>query len=144
MWDKETVVFETVYDAAGHLVAKHEDINNEDQTVTWEKPSIGTTLTDEFGKKEVVIGDKTVLIDTVVYEGLDVSQWYVIEGKLILKDTGDPLVENGEEITVMSEAFRPSRANGFVEILFEINTSGLEGKELVAFETVYRINDYMK
>ena len=109
-----------------------------------QKPAIGTTLADEFGKKEIVTGEKTVLVDTVFYEGLDTSKWYVIEGTLILKDTGDPLMENGEEITVMSEAFRPSRANGFVEILFEINTSGLEGKELVAFETVYRINDYMK
>ena len=144
MWGKETVVFETVYDANGHLVAKHEDINNEDQTVTWEKPGIGTTLTDEFGNKEVVTDEKTVLIDTIAYEGLDVTQWYVIEGTLILKDTGDPLVENGKEVTVMSEPFRPSKTNGFVEIKFEINTTGLEGTELVAFETAYRINDYVK
>ena len=109
-----------------------------------QKPAIGTTLADEFGKKEIVTGEKTVLVDTVYYEGLDTSKWYVIEGTLIMKDTGEPLVENSEEISVMSEAFRPSRANGFVEILFEINTSGLEGKELVAFETVYRINDYTK
>ena len=109
-----------------------------------QKPAIGTTLTDEFGKKEIVTGENTVLVDTVSYEGLDTSKWYVIEGTLILKDTGDPLVENGEEITVMSEAFRPSRPNGFVEIKFEIDTTGLEGKELVAFETAYRINDYVK
>ena len=44
----------------------------------------------------------------------------------------------------MSEPFRPSKANGFVEIKFEINTTGLEGKELVAFETAYKINDYVK
>ena len=109
-----------------------------------QKPVIGTTLADEFGKKEILTGEKTVLVDTVAYEGLDTSKWYVIEGTLILKDTGDTLVENGEEVTVMSEAFRPSKANGFVEILFEIDTTGLEGKELVAFETAYRINDYVK
>ena len=44
----------------------------------------------------------------------------------------------------MSEPSRPSKTNGFVEIKFEINTTGLEGKELVAFETAYRINDYVK
>ena len=109
-----------------------------------QKPFIGTTLADEFGKKEVVTGEKTILVDTVAYEGLDTSKWYVIEGTLIMKDTGDPLVENGEEVTVLSEAFRPSKANGFVEIKFEIDTTGLEGKELVAFETAYRINDYVK
>ena len=56
--------------------------------------------------------------------------------------TGDPLVENGKEGTVMSEPFKPSKANGTAEVTFEINTKGLEGKELVAFETAYRINDY--
>ena len=141
MYDKDTVVFETVYDATGHIVAKHEDINSESQTITWEKPSIGTTLTDEFGNKEVVAGEKTVLVDTVYYEGLDTSQWYILEGTLILKDTGEPLVENGEEVTVTSESFRPTRHNGFVEIGFEVDTTGLEGKELVAFETAYKLND---
>ncbi len=36
----DTVVFESVYDAEGRIVAKHEDINSESQTVTWEKPSV--------------------------------------------------------------------------------------------------------
>ena len=35
-----TVVFESMYDAEGRIVAKHENIDSESQTVTWEKPSI--------------------------------------------------------------------------------------------------------
>jgi len=51
MYGKETVVFETLYDTEGHLIAKHEDINSESQTVTWEQeeeePSIPIKLTKE-------------------------------------------------------------------------------------------------
>lgn len=146
MWGKETVVFETLYDAKGHVIAKHEDKEDEGQTVTWmkqEKPKIGTTLTAD-GKKEAITSEKTILVDEVAYEGLYTDQWYVLEGTLMVKETGDPLVENGKEITVVSEPFKPLDTKGKQKITFEINTSGLEGKELVAFETCYRLDGYKK
>ena len=141
---KETVVFETLYDAQGHLTAKHEDINDEGQTVTWKKPEIGTTLTDQKNNKSVVTSDKTILVDTVEYKGLDTSQWYVVYGTLMVKDTGDPLVENGTPVASMSKPFKPLLKNGKVKVEFEISTKGLEGKELVAFETAYRLEGYKK
>ena len=141
---KETVVFETLYDAQGHLTAKHEDINDEGQTVTWKKPEIGTTLTDQKNNKSVVTSDKTVLIDTVEYKGLDTSQWYVVYGTLMVKDTGDPLVENGTAVAAMSKPFKPLLKSGKVKVEFEISAKGLEGKELVAFETAYRLEGYKK
>jgi len=109
-----------------------------------QKPEIGTTLTDDKGKKEVVTSKETKLIDTVEYKGLDKTKWYVITGTLMVKDSGDPLVENGKEITVTSEPFKPWKANGKQEITFTVNTEGLEGKELVAFETAYRLDGYKK
>ena len=141
---KETVVFEVLYDAQGHIVAKHEDINDEGQTVIWKKPEIGTTLTDGKDNKSVVTSEKTTLVDTVEYKGLDTSQWYVMYGTLMVKDTGDPLVENGTPVTAMSEPFKPLRKDGKVKVTFVINTKGLEGKELVAFETAYRLEGYKK
>ena len=62
----------------------------------------------------------------------------------MVKETGDPLVENGKEITVTSEPFKPWKTSGKQKIVFEINTAGLEGKELVAFETCYRLDGYRK
>ena len=109
-----------------------------------QKPSIGTTLTDDKGKKEVVTSKETKLVDTVEYTGLDKTKWYIITGTLMVKDTGDPLVENGKEITITSEPFKPHKANGKQKITFTINTKGLEGKELVAFETAYRLDGYKK
>ena len=60
----------------------------------------------------------------------------------MLKDSGDPLVEHGHEVTVWSEPFKPKKSNGKVKVTFVIDTRNLKGKELVAFETAYRINDY--
>ena len=109
-----------------------------------QKPSIGTTLTDDKGNKEIISSEKTVLVDTVEYRNLDTSKWYVIEGTLMLKESSDPFVENGREITAVSEAFKPRKASGKQKVTFEINTAGLEGKELVAFETAYRLDGYKK
>lgn len=147
MWGRDTVVFETLYDAEGRIIARHEDPKDEGQTVTWkdeEKPKIGTTLTDGKGKKEIISSEETTLVDEVAYEGLYTDQWYVITGTLMVKETGDPLVENGKEITVTSEPFKPWRSKGKQKITFKINTKGLEGKELVAFETAYRLDGYKK
>ena len=109
-----------------------------------QKPEIGTTLTDKDGNKEVVKSEKTTLVDIVEYKGLDTSKWYIISGTLMVKETGDPLVEHGEPITMASKPFNPWRKNGKVKVEFEVDTSGLVGKELVAFETAYRLDGYKK
>ena len=62
----------------------------------------------------------------------------------MVMDTGDPLVEHGHEVTVWSEPFKPLLPNGKVEVTFTIDTTDLKGKELVAFETAYRLNGYKK
>ena len=144
----DTVVFESVYDVKGRIVARHEDPKDEDQTVTWdnptEEPSIGTTLTDKNGKKETITSEKTILVDTVEYKGLDTAKWYIVTGELIVKDTKDPLVENGKKVTAVSKPFRPAKSSGKTAVTFEVNTSKLQGKELVAFETAYRLDGYKK
>jgi len=144
LYGKTTVVFEKVYDARGHIAAKHEDITDEDQTVTWKKHSIGTKLTGNKGVKTVAASAKTTLTDTIAYEGLDTSQWYIFEGTLMVKDTGDQLVENGVPVVVRSEPFQPKAAKGEAKVTFVVDTTKLEGKELVAFETAYRLVDYKK
>ena len=105
-------------------------------------PEIGTTLTGDKKAKEVDPCKETTLTDVVEYKALDPSKWYMIEGTLMVKDTGDPLVEHGYEVTVWSEPFQPKKPNGKIKVTFVIDTRNLKGKELVAFETAYRINDY--
>ena len=109
-----------------------------------QKPEIGTTLTGDKKAKEVDPCKETKLTDTVEYKALDPSKWYILEGTLMVKDTGDPLVEHGHEVTVWSEPFKPLLPNGKQKVTFTIDTSELKGKELVAFETAYRLNGYKK
>ena len=109
-----------------------------------QKPEIGTTLTGDKNAKEITPSKETKLTDTVEYKGLDPSKWYILEGTLMVKDTGDPLIEHGHEVTVWSEPFQPKKSGGKVKVTFTIDTTNLEGKELVAFETAYRINGYKK
>ena len=107
-----------------------------------QKPEIGTTLADEKGNKSVAAGKKTVLVDTIAYKGLDPSKWYVFAGTLMVKDTKEPYAENGKKLEVTSEPFKPEKSEGTAAVTFVIDTTDLAGKELVAFETVYRLNDY--
>ena len=109
-----------------------------------QKPVIGTSLANGRGDKTVAAAKDTQLIDTIAYKGLDTSKWYVFEGTLMLKDSGDPLVEHGTPVTVMSEPFKPARADGTARVSFIIDTTKLDGKELVAFENCYRLNEFKK
>jgi hypothetical protein len=60
----------------------------------------------------------------------------------MVKDTKEPLVEKGKQIEVTSEPFQPKKPDGEAKVTFVIDTTNLEGKELVAFETAYRMEDY--
>jgi len=109
-----------------------------------QKPAIGTSLANGKGDKTVAAAKDTQLIDTIAYVGLDTSKWYVFEGTLMVKDSGDPLVEHGKPVTVMSEPFKPARPDGTAKVSFIIDTTELDGKELVAFENCYRLNEFKK
>ena len=109
-----------------------------------QKPAIGTSLANGKGDKTVAAAKDTQLIDTIAYIGLDTSKWYVFEGTLMVKDSGDPLVEHGKPVTVMSEPFKPARPDGTAKVSFIIDTTNLDGKELVAFENCYRLNEFKK
>lgn len=143
---KEIVAFEVAYevnDGKETRIADHQDINDAEQTVTIEeppKPEIGTYLTDKDGHKTVTAGKKTVLVDTVKYKNLDPEKWYKVKGTLVLKDTGDPLVEHGEKVTAESDKFQPEKPDGEVNVIFRLDTRKYAGKELVAYEVAYELD----
>ena len=66
----DTVVFETVYDSSGHVIAKHDDINDEDQTVTWEKLDPGYEMYKVRTSKAPKKGEKFGFhaLDEVTYD----------------------------------------------------------------------------
>ena len=129
---KRVVAFEKV-SQGGKLVAAHEDINDEDQTVKVKSPnpSIGTTLTDDKGAKEVEPVQVT-LVDKVAYTNLTVGKEYTVTGRLMDKETGKEL----EPAVTGSAKFTPTESNGTVDVTFTLDASKLAGKKVVAFEKV--------
>ena len=129
---KQVVAFEKV-SQDGKLVASHEDINDENQTVRVKSPnpSIGTTLTDEQGVKEVE-PTKVTLVDKVSYENLTVGKEYTVSGRIMDKETGKEL----DPAVTGSTKFTPTESKGTVDVKFEFDASMLAGKKVVAFEKV--------
>ena len=129
---KKVVAFEKVSEG-GKLVAAHEDINDEDQTVKVKSPnpSIGTTLTDDKGAKEVEPVQVT-LVDKVAYTNLTVGKEYTVTGRLMDKETGKEL----EPAVTGSAKFTPTESNGTFDVTFTLDASKLAGKKVVAFEKV--------
>ena len=129
---KKVVAFEKVSEG-GKLVAAHEDINDEDQTVKVKSPnpSIGTTLTDDKGAKEVEPVQVT-LVDKIAYTNLTVGKEYIVTGRLMDKETGKEL----EPAVTGSAKFTPTESNGTVDVTFTLDASKLAGKKVVAFEKV--------
>ena len=128
-----------VYETLTHKsidVATHKDMNDEDQTVRF--PKISTSLLNqETGMKEIKGGEEVTVTDTITYENLTVGQKYIMQGKLVDKSTGKTLKDvDSDEVT-----FVPKSANGSVDVTFTFDTTGLEGKTFVAFESLYRKAD---
>ena len=122
--------------AGKSVVASHADINDEGQTVTSGQPEIRTTATID-GEKTAQPAEQITITDTVEYSGLTVGQEYTLKGVLMDKSTGEPLQVNDQQVT--SEAtFIPAESNGTVDVLFTFDATGLEGKTLVVFETLFQ------
>ena len=132
---KSVVVFEDLYQGE-NVVASHADITDEGQTVNFGKPTIGTTATID-GEKTAEPAEQITITDTVEYSGLTVGQEYTLKGVLMDKETGEPLLVNDQQVT--SEAtFTPAEPNGTIDVLFTFDATGLEGKSVVVFETLFQ------
>ena len=118
------------------LVAVHKDINNIDETVVI--PKIKTTAKDKKdGGKDLIAGKKETIVDKVSYTNLIIGRKYKVSGKLMNKETGKPVLDNGKEVTAEKE-FTAETSNGFVNLEFTFNASALAGKTVVVFEDVYQ------
>ncbi|MCI7457610.1 VaFE repeat-containing surface-anchored protein [Actinomyces urogenitalis] len=136
---KRIVMFENVT-LDGKTVALHTDITDEGQTVDGPPPAVGTTLTDKTdGDHEVTPGPVT-LEDKVCPKGgtaFEVGKTYKAAGTLVDRATGKPLTVGGKEVSATTE-FTPKAGDDCALVTFQFDTTGLDGKSLVAFETVYQ------
>ena len=133
---KQIVVFEKVFLEEKEILA-HEDLEDQGQTVEFPDSSIGTTAKDqESGTHEGIAKKDVTIVDTVSYKNLIVGQEYTVKGKLMLKETGEPLRIDGKEVTAET-TFVPEEADGSVDMKFTFDASALNKKSVVVFEKVY-------
>ena len=79
----------------------------------------------------MVLGTGVTLADTVSYKGLTAGKTYVVKGTVMDKASGESIGVTAET-TFVAEA-----ADGQTTVTFTFDTSRLEGKTLVVFETLY-------
>lgn len=130
------VAFEELYQE-GRKVAEHKEITDADQTIFF--PGIRTTAKDAKTDTHLARAEKEItLIDTVKYQNLRPNRKYDFEGILMDKKTGQPVLDSrGKEIrSKVTKLIKTSE--GSVEIPFTFKSEGLEGRQIVVFESVYR------
>lgn len=135
---KEIVAFESL-EHEGREIAAHADIYDEGQTVKVEPaPEIGTVASDATDGDHEASADASVRIeDQVFYSGLVPRGAYAVKGILMDKASGEPLLVGGSPVEASAE-FSPEAGSGFTIVGFEFDGTGLEGTDIVIFETLYR------
>src|SRR5699024_62821 len=125
------VVFEDVYKDDA-LIAVHHDIDDENQTV--DVPNINTAASF-FGRDTDDINMVT-LVDEITYNNLTPDKEYTVKGKLMDKETEEPIIIDDEEVTGET-TFTAEESNGTIDIEFTFDQSELEADSVVVFEDVY-------
>lgn len=135
--NKKLVVFERL-EADGNVIASHEDLTDEGQTVEVIPPEIKTSAVDGAdGDKEVTADGKATIVDTVKYAGLVPGTEYELQGTLMDSETGEALKgADGKDITT-SAKFIPQAKDGTQDVTFTFDASALGGAKTVVFEKLF-------
>ena len=102
-------------------------------------PAIRTVAKDSKTNDHISLAGKdATIIDTVYFYNLTVGQEYKLVGKLMDKETGKPVLIGGKEVTAET-TFKPAVSTGTQNISFTFDARSLKGKDVVVFETLYKI-----
>lgn len=130
------VVFEKLF-RDGIEVAAHADINDEAQSVKVNNPTVHTTAVFEDG---LTVTDPTGLFtlnDTVEITEILPGKAYLVKGILMDKATGEPLLVHGNTVET-SVGFIAKAENETVIVPFTFDLTGINGREIVVFESLFR------
>ena len=112
-------------------LAKHEDINDEGQTVTFTNPQIGTKATFENGAKVMNPFKENVLVDTISYSDLVAYREYRIVTKLVEYGNAKNVIATSEN------TFTPTTGSGEYKVSLKVDGTTLKGKKVVFLEYLY-------
>lgn len=129
------VAFEQLYFGTD-LIAVHEDISDENQTVEPHTPSIGTRLATIDGEVAIHDTNKVVRVtDTVEYENLVPGREYTLSGTIHAR--GDGKDDGAIEGATATKTFTPEEPSGTIQMEFEVDLSKFDGDGMVAFEELW-------
>ena len=132
----DVVIFEQLF-AGDTLIASHEDINDEQQSLSRPTPSLQTSLFDaESNTKYASLGQTILLTDTITYTDLIPGKTYTISGKLIDKTSGEAFLDSQGIPVEASMEFVPESSQGSVNLSLGFDSNLLEEKQVVAFESL--------
>ena len=100
------------------------------------KPEISTSVQQPM----IPATNSVKITDCVAYSNLLIGKTYTVQGILMDKETGEPLLIEGKEVTA-DTVFTAETANGSVDVVFELDSSALAGKTLVVFESLLMDNE---
>lgn len=119
--------------------------NNAVTVINRKAPTMSTQLVDNNTNSHVAsLGSTVNFTDKVTYNGLTAGTYYVT-GTIYDKSTNAPLTINGNTVTGRATFTVASKKNsngiemqqnGTVNVVYAIDTTGLEGKTLVAYEEI--------
>lgn len=120
------VAFESLSYKDKELCA-HADIEDEDQTVTVNQPSVGTTATDKLdGDKTVIADAESSVTDEVAYDHVLTGKSYTMAGILMDAKTGLPVL-TGEGAKKFTEDDLTKFVSGLMDVLgFQSNTYSIK------------------
>ncbi len=139
---KTLVVYETLLDANGAVLATHADKDDANQQVRVTQPQIFTTAQDGAdADKDVVSEPDARVTDTVRYSGLAAGTGYTVTGVLMRKTVdaqgnaaAEQFLVDGKPVIASGE-FTANEESGETQVELAFDASALEeGDELVVFE----------
>ena len=127
---KKVVFYEYLYDdeKPSELQDKHEDNNDESQTVRITNPEIGTKATFANQLKEFDPFKVNTLVDVVKFKDLTINRSYKVVTKLVNADKPEEVIHQSES------HFMPTTKSGEHKVTIDVDGTKLRGKRLVFFE----------
>ena len=119
-----------------HITTHNQVVNLENWENDCAEFSIETEATDEADDDHYIEEGKDAVIKDHISYCAKKNYTFTITGTLMDKETGQPLVIDGQTFTQTAEV-KPTTDCGTLDMEFPINTSNLEGKSIVVFENLY-------
>ena len=102
-----------------------------------EKPVVPDITTNasvaETGQSSATEGGTVNISDTVKYSGVEPGMDYTIVGRLVNKTTGEDVPGTDSKVS-----FTPEKSSGSLKMDYSVDSKGLGGSTVVAFEKLYQ------